>query len=243
MNLANSITKSITLYLVAGIVFFVLGWLLVTQYASSQSLYASVSNPAGIAESMFLYDGFGNVELYLLYVIPYLVATINLTEKSVFTRFWFTGFLALTGGIIGNFVWLLLEYSGGYSGHSWGQSGVVYSFVGAVFAFALEDTIHFFGSKEELGRISNFLKTANKQGKVRIKLATISNLFIVFFVFYQLFTNSSAFFSASPTTNSLVHSIGFITALIGVYIYQIVRKPQNAIPWEASRDRNGSVPS
>jgi uncharacterized BrkB/YihY/UPF0761 family membrane protein len=127
------------------LIFILIGMLVTISFIFFHISLAPISNsiksPWGIITSNFVYDGYGNLEAYILYTFLFLATSSAYGYKTRKKRYLTIIYSMFIGGVMANILWLYTMYTRNSTITSAGESSVIYAFIGAYFAIVLIDAI------------------------------------------------------------------------------------------------------
>lgn len=188
--------KGILPYLILplGISIYEVATLVVMSTHSLDSITLSVYQPQNAFISMFWYDGFGNILIFILLIILAEFTLLYLPTEQKYFRAMSILILSFIVGYLANLKWL----SSGFNYYTFGQSGVVYAMFGVIVSALLFDSIFLILKK-------NYL-------------LSFGNIVALSFIIFGL-SNYAAFFSESIFSNYFVHEYAFFYGVIaGVFL-------------------------
>ena len=174
-------------------------------------LYNSLKTPWGVITAMFVYDGSANIVVYALFASFFIGANAAYDRSIRVDRYSLTICLSICAAIIANIANLGLYAIVNQNSSAYGQSGIVYGFMGAVTAITLFDFLiyslilirrvrkHPIGLRIRKISVRKFRKVTTSMFVVLILLFTIVYAFI----------DPRNFFSVAPGVDSFVHLISF----------------------------------
>ncbi len=193
--------------------FFLLGYL-ISSYPGADRLFNSVRTPWGFLTSIFIYDGSGNVEYFVIFAILFSAANISHTREFRIRRTILALSASIAGSIIANLLDLALFFFTDPAASSYGQSGVVYGLMGSAASMALLDIIFYIlvpmgqlkrkDSSQEYGMIGH--------ARNILSIVSLALIFLLTFVFMAL--DIKAFYSIRPGIDSFVHAMAFGSSAI-----------------------------
>lgn len=212
------------------LIFILIGMLVTISFIFFHISLAPISNsiksPWGIITSNFVYDGYGNLEAYILYTFLFLATSSAYGYKTRKKRYLTIIYSMFIGGVMANILWLYTMYTRNSTITSAGESSVIYAFIGAYFAIVLIDAIiivfglpytKLFKKKPYL----HYLKSPRRKwrwvgGGFSIGLSII--------LLADLYDGQVAFFSEYSHINFTVHIYGFISGSLiagALYLYNL----------------------
>lgn len=179
-------------------------------------LYLSPTRPWSIFTYMFVYDGYVNIELFIMLFFFYLVASYRFSDvwKLKMSRFLTVSMFLIA--IISGIYWVILfPKSPGY-----GQSGVVYALYGMVFIISLMSPLGYF-------RVSvNSLKQRLNENWIGFAAALISAIIFVWIIF-QLWLSKIYFFNEHLDVGYQLHEVSFLLGIIiGICGFWYISRPR-----------------
>ncbi|CAC11864.1 hypothetical membrane protein [Thermoplasma acidophilum] len=193
--------------------FFLLGYL-ISSYPGADRLFNSVRTPWGFLTSIFIYDGSGNVEYFLIFAILFSAANISHARELRIKRTAVALLASVLGSIIANLLDLALFFFTDPAASSYGQSGVVYGLMGSAASMALLDIIFYILVAMGQLRHNDSSPDQGPVGHARniLSIASLALIFLLTFVFMAL--DIKAFYSIRPGIDSFVHAMAFGSSAI-----------------------------
>ncbi len=202
--------------IIAGLVFFALGWAVSKFFPDPALLYNSLHSPWGIVTSNFIYDGWQNAVAYFILVAFALGCSAAYTLEQRAYRYQTIVISQFTGGITASAAQFIIWHIRSQAGYSFGQSGVVYALWGSLSVFLV------FGLVVEG---ANVIRRFQRRGQpilgpalgVRRWSKAVSLFSLVtasLFTFGFFLLDPSGFFSAGPGIDSGLHDLSFAFGLI-----------------------------
>lgn len=212
-----------SILIIAGLVFFALGWVVSKFFPDPVLLYSSLRSPWGAVTSNFIYDGWQNALVYSILVAYALGCSAAYTLEQRAYRYRIIVISQFTGGIAASMVQLIIWYTRSQAGYSFGQSGVVYALWGSLSFFLIfgivADSVNLF----QRLRCGPRLVLGSAPG-VRLWRKAVSQFFLItgfLFTFGFLLLDPSGFFSAGPGIDSGLHDLSFASGLILTSIFSL----------------------
>lgn len=208
-----------------------MGYAVRTYYNDLPLLYNSVKTPWGIITSAFVYDGAGNVEYYGLYASVFIASNAAYVRSLRVSRYLVVTGFSLISAIIANLINLGSYALNNPNGFDYGQSGIVYGFIGSMAIFIFFDVAFYLliAIRKAINKSSGFEEIKTVKSKFRKVLTYIFTTISFCLTFVYLLINRSSFFSVGPGVDSLVHAISFVTGLVLPFI--IIWRYKERFPW------------
>lgn len=192
--------------LVVGLFYFLV-CVYVTEFIPNLSrYYLSPKTPIGIFTSLFVYDGWTNIVVFMGVGIFYYISNLYVPEENQMKRTWSITLAIFSAAILANYLWLFTDPSK----PSIGQSGVVYALIGVMMIFALHNV--FTLNKDSLKYIWKSLKTRHKAHLNKLELSAVMSIPVFAIFFYQIVSSPSVFLSKGTNINYFVHGVSFLLA-------------------------------
>ena len=166
-------------------------------------LYLSPTRPWSIFTYMFVYDGSGNIELFILLFFFYLIASYRFSDvwRLKMSRFLTVSMFLIA--IISGICWVILFPKS----QVYGQSGVVYALYGMVFIISLLSPLSYFGV------LVNSLKQRPNENLINSSITLASAGIFVGIIALVLFCKNS-FFNVQIGIGYQLHMISFLLGII-----------------------------
>ncbi|MGP6240148.1 hypothetical protein ACNF40_07035 [Cuniculiplasma sp. SKW4] len=171
----------------------------------SNYLYLSQTRLWSVLTYMFVYDGSGNIEVFIMLLAFYLIASYRFAGawKLKMSKF-LTGsmfFIAIISGIY----WIIMfPQSQGY-----GQSGVIYALYGMIFMICLLNPILYFLDASLSSKQKKHLKENNL-----ILATTLISLSVFLWIIIQLIISKTNFFNEYTGIGYQLHIVSFLLGII-----------------------------
>lgn len=192
--------------LVVGLLYFLI-CVYVTEFVPNLSAYyLSPKTPIGIFTSLFVYDGWTNIVVFVGAGTFYYISNLYVPEEKEMMRTWSITLAIFSAAILANYLWLFTDPSK----PSIGQSGVVYALIGVMMIFALHNI--FTLRKDSLMYIWKSLKSGRKAHLNKLELSAVVSIPIFAVFFYQIVSSPSVFLSKGANINYFVHGLSFLLA-------------------------------
>ena len=200
------------LALLVGLVFFVIGEVIKISMGKNVAVISnSIRTPWGIVTSNAIFDGENNLGWYALFYISLFGSSIAYHTRVKRLRYLVSLYSMFLAAIFANAIWLITSYINGSGLKSYGESAVVFGFVGACFSLFVLDsflTLSGFVSKRLFKRELR-IASLNSHGKWRRRIGfSVSSFFLLAIVADLVYARVS-FFNISPYVNYLVHILAF----------------------------------
>ena len=194
------------------IVYVLFSYIFTTHITNPNQFVDSMKNyPLGIFTSLFIFDGVGNVFVFVLFYVIFLCLVMWITKSYVsvdreivnklikhLTLFSTTAMFAIA--IVGNLFWVEVYRVG-----TRGQSGVVSSFMGIVVSIILALPIHFVAVR---------IAEAKK-----LTVHEVPAIAVILILVYIIKTYSSQVFNVSNGVASPIHAITFFIGLSSGFVF------------------------
>ncbi|MHB8559619.1 MAG: hypothetical protein ACYDAP_00410 [Thermoplasmataceae archaeon] len=168
-------------------------------FFSPQVLAISPLQPNNALSSIFVFDGMGNIYMFLVMTALFSVNLYFLPKKQQYIRAFFVSIAMFGIAVYSELSWL----NQGYYLASTGQSGVVYALQGLIITFFIIDGI------------LNFLN----HNLLKSFINTIIGLYLIF---PFLFVKSTIMFNIKNGVNYYVHEVSFYTGIELGIIFMIL---------------------
>jgi hypothetical protein len=173
----------------------------------AEYLYLSPTRPWSILTYMFVYDGSGNIKVFTLLIVFYLIVSyrFNCIWKLRMSQFLTLSMFLIA--IISGFYWTIkFPQIVGY-----GQSGVVYALYGMIFIICiLNPFLYLYFSKFS----TPFDKIVQKKENFWVLGTTLLSVVIFIWVIFQLIIYKSSFFNEAPDVGYQLHVVSFVLGII-----------------------------
>lgn len=168
-------------------------------------LYLSPNRLWSVLTYMFVYDGPGNIELFIMLFAFYLIASYRFTSTWKFKMSKFlTGSMFLIAILSGIYWIIMFPQSQGY-----GQSGVIYALYGMIFVICILNTILYF-------RDSCVSLKQMKHGRENalILITTLISATVFLWIIIQLIIQKSYFFDEYTGIGYQLHITSFLLGIV-----------------------------
>ena len=225
------------IFILNGFIFFLIGMLVtipfIIYHVSLAPISNSIKSPWGIITSNFVYDGFGNLEAYILYMSLFLVTCSAYSYETRKKRYLTIICSMFVGGVIANGIWLYTMFTQRSSVTSAGESSVIFAFIGACFALIfIDSTIIVFGwLHNKIFKKKPYLYYLKSQMKRWRWVGGGFSIGLTIILLADLYDGRVAFFSEYPHINFTVHVYGFICGSLiagALYLYNLRLLSKNA---------------
>jgi hypothetical protein len=186
------------------------------------------TTPWGIATSVFLFDGWANIPVFLGILLMYTAFTGNVEGQERQSRARFTTVVMFGAAMMANMLWLLAKPLT----YSWGPSGVIYSMWGVLLAFALFDA---------MPKTAKSLNPRTWYSSKQERIAAMDNLVVFSSTAIFLFLEPGQFLSAGPGINVFVHGVGFLGGFFSAQGYRWYSRLPSSAGTESSSLDHGII--
>lgn len=173
------------------------------------ALCASSRTPWGVVTSIFMFDGWDNVGVFVELAAVFMVSNFVFSPQETRRRCSFAVASMYVSGIVPNALFLALRPGVQF----FGPSGVIYGFLGVTLALSIFNIF-----PPGLRRGGGITLTAYYQNMRNFGLAVL-NLFVFVSLFGFLVVNTSLFLGAGPNVDVFAHGLGFLLGLASGYLY------------------------
>lgn len=202
--------------MIAGTLYFVLGFLMLKIGSRINVLYDSFATPWGFLTSVLIYDGAGNVQFYVFLLSLFYLENLAIPSALFVKRSLYSVWIVFSSAIFANLIWFVLFGIKYHAAAIYGQSGAVYGLWGIVLFFALYDLM-FIGqvkfSKHPSAIARYFVSNQSKRKWKRVVAISFGSL-VILFTLSLIFLDPRLFLSYAPNINIFVHAYSFLIALI-----------------------------
>ncbi len=184
-------------------------------------LYLSPTRPWSIFTYMFVYDGYGNIELFILLFFFYLFASYRFSDvwKLKMTRFLTVSMFVIA--ILSGIYWVILfPKSPGY-----GQSGVVYALYGMIFVLCILNPLFYLQSLFDFLEHIILRQSIHRNYSGNFMDPTTSLISVLFFIciIIQLYFSKTYFFNEHTGIGYPLHEVSFLLGIFfGILGYFLV---------------------
>ena len=199
-----------------GIVVFSIGYAVKTYCDDLPLLYNSLKTPWGIITAAFVYDGAGNIESYAVYASVFMASNAAYVRSMRVPRYFVVTAFSLISAILGNLINLGLYVVKYPNGFDYGQSGIVYGFIGSMAIFIFFDFTFYLlmTIRKAIKKSSGIKKISTVKSKFRKILTYFFTTISFGLTFVYLIIDRSSFFSIGPGVDAFVHAISFAIGVI-----------------------------
>ncbi len=204
-----------------GIIVFSIGYVVKAHFTNVAILYDSLKTPWGVITAMFVYDGDANIIVYALFADFFIGANAAYDRSIRAKRYLLTICLSICAALLADIANLGLYALSNRNGSGFGQSGIVYGFIGAVTAVTLFDFLTYLlilirrVRKKPIG--FRMRKMSDRRSR-RVTTGIFTIFILLFSIFYALIDPRN-FFSIAPGVDSFVHLVSFaIGAIFSIYL-------------------------
>ncbi|MEM0143474.1 MAG: hypothetical protein QXL94_05940 [Candidatus Parvarchaeum sp.] len=183
------------------------------------SICSSVHNPMGVLTSIFLFDGIGNIVGAFVYFLVFVLADLMLYDEIKRKRIVFASIYMYVGGVAANLFGLITMPRVIF----YGQSGVVYSFMGIVFGFIV---LNLFSAVRNVKK-GTIKRLGSKKYSYYKRFSLYFNLIFFIIILLEVVIEPSLFLSKALGVDTPIHGVAFLLGILFVLAAGIIKRAVN----------------